>query len=303
MTALDVTAVVTAVAGANARWTAAATPLTGMSPADTAAQRLGVVVDDTALAKLRSVAAPQNLTRLVPQLPPAETAIAPLQAVPSHLQPWWMSTVDWRNRKGRNNVGPVRDQGLCCCCIAFSLTGVLESMVSIEHNVLLQLAPAELVACGGGSCTGWWPDASVHYVRQNGVGLESCFPYVDHQQPCMPCSERNCQAIQATDSVVLFDVAQRKQYLTSVGPMLGVMTVYADLFAYSHGVYSHVWGQVFGAQSLEVVGFDDFAGCWICKNCWGPGWGEQGYLRVAYGECDIDGRFPFWGVSATRWLL
>lgn len=27
---------------------------------------------------------------------------------------------------------------------------------------------------------------------------------------------------------------------------------------------------------------------WICANSWGPEWGENGFFRIAKGECGID---------------
>jgi C1A family cysteine protease len=36
------------------------------------------------------------------------------------------------------------------------------------------------------------------------------------------------------------------------------------------------------------VGYDDPNGCWICKNSWNTTWGEQGFFRIAYGECGIE---------------
>jgi hypothetical protein len=39
---------------------------------------------------------------------------------------------------------------------------------------------------------------------------------------------------------------------------------------------------------VTIVGYDDGQQCWICKNSWGPGWGESGFFRIGYGECGID---------------
>jgi Papain family cysteine protease/FG-GAP-like repeat len=43
-----------------------------------------------------------------------------------------------------------------------------------------------------------------------------------------------------------------------------------------------------GGHVMLVVGYDDADGCWIVKNSWGPWWGENGFARIGYGECDID---------------
>ena len=42
------------------------------------------------------------------------------------------------------------------------------------------------------------------------------------------------------------------------------------------------------SQVVEVIGYDDGTGSWICKNSWGTGWGEGGFFEIAYGQCNID---------------
>ena len=37
-----------------------------------------------------------------------------------------------------------------------------------------------------------------------------------------------------------------------------------------------------------IVGYDDPHGCWIVKNSWGTGLGDNGYWLIAYGQCNID---------------
>lgn len=211
--------------------------------------------------------------------------------------------VDWRNRKGRNCVTPVKDQGYCGSCVSFGTTATLESMVLIEHNVGLDLSEAELLFCGGGSCGGWWPDSAVTYLNGKGISHETCFPYQDHNMACSTCSERDNEAVKITKNVVLWDVAQRKQYLRAVGPVMCVFEVYNDFFAYGSGVYSHVSGGLAGLHCVEVIGYNELGRYWICKNSWGTGWGDGGYFNIAYGQCGIDSTYPFWGIGGTKWYL
>jgi hypothetical protein len=221
-----------------------------------------------------------------------------------HVVPWpfwWLFVVDWRDRWGVNYVTAVTDQGGCGSCVAFGTIGTMESMVLIEHNVATDLSEAELLFCGGGSCGGWWPDNAVAYLKKDGVAQESCFPYQDHNMPCQTCSRRDGEAIKVTNGIVITDAVQRKDYLFFIGPMMAAFAVYDDFFGYSSGVYSHVAGSLAGYHCVEVIGYDDYEGCWICKNSWSSGWGDQGFFRIAYGQCEIDSTFPFWGISGSEW--
>jgi C1A family cysteine protease len=71
--------------------------------------------------------------------------------------------------------------------------------------------------------------------------------------------------------------------------------VYDDFFHYVSGVYHHTTGGVQGGHCVCVVGYDDTQSCWICKNSWGPAWGENGFFRIKYGDCGIDAEM--WGVN------
>ena len=69
-------------------------------------------------------------------------------------------------------------------------------------------------------------------------------------------------------------------------------TVYKDFMSYKKGVYTHETGSVMGGHAVKILGWghDDKSGLdyWICANSWGPKWGEDGYFRIAFGECGID---------------
>jgi len=90
------------------------------------------------------------------------------------------SGADWRSFNSKNYVTPVRDQGSCGSCWAFSTTAALESYTLIQNNtpdVNLDLSEQVLVSCGqAGNCKGGWPDRASDYLKSSGLPLESCYP-------------------------------------------------------------------------------------------------------------------------------
>jgi C1A family cysteine protease len=310
-----------AVAGARAPWTPGPTSMLQLAP-EQRRLRLGVTLDESDLQALRreprpevdqlaanailspsaraqgdAVDAARRIITTTRELSDLTAKYAAPHLIPIPLWWWW---VDWSNRFGVNAVTPVEDQGPCGSCVAFGAIATLESMLVIERRITLDLSEAELLNCGGGSCGGWWPSSAVTYIMNRGVAQASCFPYQPMNLPCNPCPQRDNEAIKATNSTVLFDVDQRKQYIAWVGPMMAVFAVYDDFFGYTHGTYVHVTGGLAGLHCVEVIGYSDLGGFWICKNSWGTGWGEGGFFCIAYGQCEIDTTYPFWGVSGTE---
>jgi hypothetical protein len=310
---------------AGATWTAGETPLLRLS-AEERRRRLGVVLDEADLARLRqapaadlagimaslrirpeveghaaAAALARQLLEQAGRLQEESATLADRFKILPCLFPWWpWRSVDWRNHFGLDAVTPVRDQGGCGSCVAFGTTAALESMLVIERNLTTDLSEAELLFCGGGSCGGWWPSSAVSYLETSGLAQESCFPYQDHDMACSTCSRRDGEAIKVTASTVLNDAGQRKAYLHNIGPVIAVFEVFDDFFGYTSGIYRHVTGGLAGLHCVEVIGYDDCSDFWICKNSWGSGWGEAGFFCIAYGQCGIDSTYPFWGISGTE---
>jgi C1A family cysteine protease len=44
--------------------------------------------------------------------------------------------------------------------------------------------------------------------------------------------------------------------------------------------------QAVGGHAVLLVGYDDAARTWLCRNSWGDGWGQGGYFTVPYGYLD-----------------
>jgi cathepsin B len=76
------------------------------------------------------------------------------------------------------------------------------------------------------------------------------------------------------------------------GPMETGFSVYSDFMNYKGGVYKHVTGSLLGGHAVKIVGwgYDDTAksNYWLCANSWGETWGEQGFFKIAFGQCGID---------------
>ena len=124
--------------------------------------------------------------------------------------------------------------------------------------------------------------------------MEAAFPYTPGNQPCKAGVTPYIKIV-GWSSVLT--VSERKNILATKGPVVGGMAVYSDFFSYSGGVYRHVSGSLAGYHAISVVGYDDTEQCWICKNSWGPGWGDSGWFKIGYGECQIDTNFAFYDVD------
>jgi C1A family cysteine protease len=69
-----------------------------------------------------------------------------LQSATSKAVP---ASFDWRNVNGVNYVSPVRDQGQCGSCYAFSAAGMMEARIRVRSNNTQQpiLSTQDVVSC------------------------------------------------------------------------------------------------------------------------------------------------------------
>jgi C1A family cysteine protease len=208
---------------------------------------------------------------------------------------------DLRNVGGKNFVTPIRDQSSCGSCVAFGTVATVESRLRVQRNdpnLAVDLSEAHLFFChgrdSGASCSnGWWPQKAFDAFKSKGVVDEACYPYDLSNTDCSGsdlCSNWSQRVVKITGYTALTNQpAQIKEWLSKkTGPVSACFIVYQDFFSYKSGIYKHVTGGQAGGHCVTIVGYNDNPGYWICKNSWGTNWGEQGFFRIAYGQCGID---------------
>merc|ERR1712025_989649 len=96
--------------------------------------------------------------------------------------------VDWVQRGA---VNPIKNQGQCGSCWAFSTVGTLESAYQISQGTLFSLAEQQLVDCdkSDNGCSGGWPHTAYDsYISRAGYCSESSYSYTARGGSCRASS-------------------------------------------------------------------------------------------------------------------
>ena len=195
---------------------------------------------------------------------------------------------DWRSRHGASNpdspyydgdttgsgwITPIRNQGSCGSCWAFSAVGATEALANLYFNQHLDvdyglgLSEQDVLSCSGaGDCNGGLPGRALQYIADKGVVDEECFLYTANDQPCKnkctnPYEIIRLNGIDRIDPAGEDDI---KINLLSRGPL-------------NFAIRS--W-----EHSMVLVGYEkdpqDGKTVWVLKNSWGNSWGEDGYGKM-----------------------
>jgi len=204
--------------------------------------------------------------------------------------------IDWRDNNG-NWVTPVKNQWSCGSCWDFAAIAQIETWWKIYNanpDSMIDLSEQFVLSCGNvGTCeSGGSPFNVLELARTVGVPSEDCMPYqADSNVPCSDvCPDWQSEAVTIPGwgwvTIKEIHVEAIKQAVYRA-PVSTHFITYADFDHYAEGVYEHVWGDTTGGHFVLIVGWDDMEQCWICKNSWGPAWGENGFFRIKWGECGI----------------
>merc|ERR1719440_622474 len=214
-------------------------------------------------------------------------------------------SVDWTTK---NAVTPVKNQGQCGSCWAFSTTGSTEGAYAIASGKLVSLSEQMLVSCdhnGDQGCNGGLMDNAFGWIQQNGgICKESDYPY---QGTTGTCTTGCSPAVTVSGH---HDVPQKDEKALAVAAAIGPVSVAieADKQAfqfYKSGVFDNAGCGTNLDHGVLVVGYGsmDSKDYWKVKNSWGATWGLNGYILMARGKnmCGISqsASYPTGATAAT----
>jgi len=211
------------------------------------------------------------------------------------------TTFDWREKGA---VTPIKNQGQCGSCWAFSTVGATEGANFLKTGKLTSLSEQQLVDCSkncdpkdpqacNAGCNGGLMNLASQYIIDNGsIDSEDSYPYQGVDGTCRAKSgtpagrltnwtfvdqnEDNIAAALVNNGplAIAVNAAWFQTYVAGVSCPLLCNPKQLD-----HGVL--LVG--YGVNGISPTRFskEDY---WIIKNSWGTTWGELGYIHMCRGK-------------------
>jgi len=198
------------------------------------------------------------------------------------------TAVNWATS---GKVTPVKNQGSCGSCWAFTAVGEMESQLLIAGRGTYSLAPQQLVDCStkDGGCQGGFYDTAWSYVYSTGGIMNSAdYPYIDGRGSCKFNSAKVAARLRSPTALKCGTTAANVyEFLSSHGPAAAALA--ADpLQNYQKGVLNMnpaYCGSL--NHGVMLTGYDSAAPSLTVRNSWGPYWGENGFFRITPSSCLI----------------
>jgi len=190
--------------------------------------------------------------------------------------------IDWRTK---GVLTPIKNQGQCGSCWAFSTTGSIESSKAVEGGSVVSLSEQSLVDCSGSygnqGCNGGLMDNAFKFVKAKGIPTESSYPYTG--------KDGSCKSFTSSTKIQSYtDVRGGTSGLATalVKQPISVAVDARKWSPYHSGIFKCSGLTQLDHGVLLVGSFDNY---WVIKNSWGASWGMNGFIELSKdtGDCGI----------------
>ncbi|CDW83165.1 cathepsin l-like proteinase [Stylonychia lemnae] len=197
--------------------------------------------------------------------------------------------LDWRYQ---NIVTPVKYQGQCGSCYAFTAIAALESLLILKNKNLNQnidLSEQQLLDCsswyGNRGCRGGDVGQAYEYLKSFKIQRESSYPYTGIAGTCKYDESKGVTIVENNEKYWV-DGADEIKLLVVQNPVVAGLDASSIYFKNYHSgiITSDDCGQQMN-HSVLIIGYGSEKNVeyWIVKNSYGTQWGERGYARIKIG--------------------
>ncbi|GMI13947.1 hypothetical protein TrVE_jg917 [Triparma verrucosa] len=224
-------------------------------------------------------------------------------------------SVDWRDHGA---VTPVKDQGQCGSCWAFSAVGAIEGAYAISKSLSTPQSFSEqmLVDCDSADygCGGGLMDYAFEWEeKEGGLCTENDYSYTSGKSGrAGTCSDDSCEIVEGSGLYNFTDVKANspKAMMEALAMQPVSIAIEADQLGFrfykdgvfnapcgtglDHGVLAVGYGSYVPDEDSTFPPWNRKQDYWLVKNSWGTTWGQEGYIMLkrddeedSEGQCGI----------------
>jgi len=200
-------------------------------------------------------------------------------------------SIDWRNKGA---VTPVKDQGQCGSCWAFSVIGLLEAFYYINNGKLFTFSEQQIVDCDtteNEGCNGGWPYLAVEYAANHGLEHIVDYPYIAKDGKCKYKKELTLPVAAGYKFITPNSTAALKAALVN-SPVSVAVEADQEVFQfYSSGAVTKNCGAEID-HAVLAIGYEKVGAheAFIVKNSWGTSWGSNGSIYIGTSQKQNNGQ-------------